>query len=99
MQQIYEGVDEEEAVVLMIDTAGCQMGEDGGSMESKWNQGEADIVVSVYKRLLKYGVEPKNIAVLTPYSKQVALVKNLITQADVQLPEVSTVDGIQGREK
>ena len=26
LQQIYDGVDEEDAVILMIDTAGCQMG-------------------------------------------------------------------------
>ena len=73
------------------------MGEEGGSMESKQNQGQADIIVSVYKKLLKYGVEAKNIAILTPYSKQVTLIKNLITQADVQMSEISTVDGIQGR--
>ena len=55
--------------------------------------------MSVYKKLLKYGVEAKNIAVLTPYSKQVTLIKNLMSQADVEMSEISTVDGIQGREK
>ena len=56
MQQIYNGVDEEESVILMFDTAGCQMGEEGEKMESKFNQGEADIVVSVYHKLIKYGI-------------------------------------------
>ena len=52
-------------------------------MESKFNQGEADIVVSVYKKLLKYGVEAKNIAALTPYSKQVTLIKNVMANNEV----------------
>jgi superfamily I DNA and/or RNA helicase len=61
------------------------------------NVGEADLVLSVYKKLVGYEVSPNLIAVITPYSKQVAYIKTLITEAAVPLPDISTVDGIQGR--
>lgn len=61
------------------------------------NIGEADIAISVYKKLLAYQVEPKHIAILTPYSKQVGFIKSQITEANIPLPDISTVDGIQGR--
>lgn len=83
----------------MIDTAGCGMGEEGAINESKLNVGEADLVVAVYRRLLKYGVGPQLMAILTPYSKQVALIKASLAEQNLILPDVSTVDGIQGREK
>lgn len=83
----------------MVDTAGCGMGEEGARNESKFNIGEADLVLAIYKRLLKYGVEPHLIAILTPYSKQVALLKVMLTEQGLPPPDVSTVDGIQGREK
>lgn len=47
-------------------------------MESKMNIGQADIVTHVYKKLLKYGVKSKDIAILTPYSKQVTYIKNVL---------------------
>ena len=48
-----------------------------------------------------YGVQPKDIAILTPYSKQVTQIKNILNKRISEnlsnIPEVSTVDGIQGR--
>lgn len=41
--------------------------------------GEADVVVWVLRKLGGYGVGVHDIAVLTPYSKQVAYIKELIT--------------------
>lgn len=70
-------------------------------MESKMNVGEADLVVFLAKKIMGYGVKPKDIAILTPYSKQVTLIKNTlndkISSLQGSIPEVSTVDGIQGR--
>lgn len=80
LRQIYKAVGEEETVLLFVDTAGCQVGEEGGQLESKYNIGEADIVVHIYKKLLKYEVRGKDIAILTPYSKQVSFIKNVIAE-------------------
>ncbi len=61
------------------------------------NVGEADLVISIYTKLIGYGVLSKYIAILTPYSKQVALIKSLVGERGLPLVDVSTVDGIQGR--
>lgn len=69
-------------------------------MESKMNLGEADIVVYIYKKLKEYGVKVQDIAILTPYSKQVSTIKSILTnspEGQLSVPEVSTIDGIQGR--
>ena len=42
------------------------------------NLGEADLVLAVYSKLVDEGVDSKYIAILTPYSKQVALIKSLV---------------------
>eukprot|EP00919_Chromeraceae_sp_WS-2016_P018701 GHVR01044527.1.p1 GENE.GHVR01044527.1~~GHVR01044527.1.p1 ORF type:complete len:102 (+),score=12.17 GHVR01044527.1:4457-4762(+) len=63
------------------------------------NIGEGDIIMSVYRKMLNYGVDSKHIAILTPYSKQVAFIKGLMIENDMPAPDISTVDGIQGREK
>lgn len=42
------------------------------------NIGEADIAIALYKKILKYGVDSQHIAILTPYSKQVSLLRSLI---------------------
>ena len=73
------------------------MGEEGGEKESKMNVGEADLVLAIYRKLISYGVESKYIAILTPYSKQVALIKSLIGEKGLPPLDISTVDGIQGR--
>ena len=64
--------------MLFIDTAGCKMGEDGESNESKMNKGEADIILSLYRKLLRCEVSPHHISILSPYSKQVSLIKNMV---------------------
>ncbi len=63
------------------------------------NIGEADIIAHLYRKLIGFGVNSKDIAILTPYSKQVTYIKNVLAEQQLLAPEVSTVDGIQGREK
>ena len=89
-------------VLLLIDTAGCDMEErveeDG---ESKENPGEASVVMAVVKRLVsEHGVDVDDIGVITPYNGQVAVLRELRAQHDsLRALEISTVDGFQGREK
>ena len=66
--------------------------------ESKANEGEANIVCSYVSELIKAGVKPETIAVITPYNLQMELIKaKLHTKYDKV--EVKSVDGFQGREK
>ena len=89
-------------VLLMIDTAGCEMDErveeDG---ESKENPDEAAVVLEVVRRLVSlHDVSVDEIGVITPYNGQVTLLRELRARDDaLKSLEISTVDGFQGREK
>ena len=96
--------EKDEAKVLeIIDTAGCQMGENvsQGEGQSKFNVGEADIVRVIMNELIQeYRLEPQDIGIITPYNAQVDLIRREIQKDDsLKGVECSTVDGFQGREK
>jgi len=83
--------------LLFIDTAGARCEEeqepDG---ESRRNPQEATLVVDFVKQLLEAGLDPKQLAVIAPYSAQVRLLRSRL---DVVGLEIDSVDGFQGREK
>lgn len=86
------GVDD--APLVFIDTAGKGFDEerpDGSA--SLANPGEADLVAAYVKHVRDHGLPPESIAVIAPYSAQVAALKQRI--ADVT---IATVDAFQGRE-
>ncbi len=96
-----DGVLETEATappLLFLDTAGCgheeSEGDDDGSRD---NPGEAAVVAKHVGLLLEAGVQPAQIAVVTPYAAQVRLLRERL--AGVAGLEIGTVDGLQGREK
>ncbi len=63
---------------------------------SKENPEEALLVAKLADNLLRAGMNPEDIAVISPYHDQVDLVDRKIGVEDL---EVKTVDGFQGREK
>jgi ATP-dependent RNA/DNA helicase IGHMBP2 len=84
-----------------IDTAGASYDEavdpDG---ESRLNPLEADLVLSKVRALLAAGLDPGQIAVISPYAAQVRLLRE--QAARLHLPhalEIDSIDGFQGREK
>lgn len=87
-------------ILTFIDTAGCEMEErreeDG---ESLYNQEEANISMNYVKTLMTSGVNISDIAVISPYSAQVTLIRSMRSQICGPELEVGTVDGFQGREK
>jgi len=82
--------------IHFIDTAGASYDEepepDG---DSRLNPLEADLVVKKVNELLEHGISAENIAVISPYSAQVKLLREKIKQEI----EIDSVDGFQGREK
>ena len=91
-------VDEDESPLLFIDTRGSETFAERtrrGST-SKENAGEAKLVKEIAERLLRMGIKPADIAIISPYDDQVALIKQALR---VDALEVKTVDGFQGREK
>jgi ATP-dependent RNA/DNA helicase IGHMBP2 len=85
------------APIDFIDTAGASYDEtaepDG---DSRCNLQEADLVVKKVQALLAAGLPPSDIAVITPYSAQVRLLRERLGKVEV---EIDSVDGFQGREK
>jgi superfamily I DNA and/or RNA helicase len=84
--------------VTFIDTAGAgyeeELEPDG---ESRLNPQEADLAVRKVRELLDAGLSARDIAVISPYSAQVRLLRRLL--AGVDGLEIDSVDGFQGREK
>jgi DNA polymerase III delta prime subunit len=89
-------------VLMLVDTAGCDMEEHCEEEgDSKDNPGEAAAVMALVRRLIRSGaVAAEDIGVITPYSAQVGVLRDM-RAADDSLArlEISTVDGFQGREK
>ena len=57
--------------LMFLDTAGSLMYEgidEESDNDSKYNNGECDLVIQVLKELLSYGVQKSDIGVITPYS-------------------------------
>ncbi len=91
-------VSEDAKPFLFIDTCGSEGFEERtrrGST-SKENAGEAKLVKEIVERLLGLGVKPEDIAIISPYDDQVALIRK---ELRVEGLEIKTVDGFQGREK
>ena len=88
--------------VRFVDTAGANWDEelepDG---ESKRNPREADLVLTLVRRLNSLGVSAGDIAVIAPYAAQVRLLRGKFREglSSVSDLEIDTVDGFQGREK
>ncbi|KAF3159349.1 hypothetical protein TWF225_011891 [Orbilia oligospora] len=76
--------------------------DDTGAHESKSNAMEAALCRYHLRNLLEAGVQPKDIAIITPYNAQVALLSGLIKSEfpdEFSEIEIGSVDGFQGREK
>ncbi len=87
--------------LLFVDTAGRGWDEsqDEGD-ESRLNVGEAEAVRAVVRSLLGAGLDPAELAVITPYAAQAARVRALLADEGVAGEvEVDTIDAFQGREK
>jgi len=82
-----------------IDTAGADYSEalepDG---ESRFNEGEAQVVQRKVAQLCEAGVTAAQIAVISPYTAQVRLLRDRLKAHVDQGLEIGSIDGFQGRE-
>lgn len=51
--------------------------------ESKYNNGECDLVLQVIKELLDNGVRAEDIGVITPYNAQVNLIRKELRHSEM----------------
>ena len=83
--------------VHFIDTAGASYDEETEpNGDSRLNPLEAELVVKKINELLEAGVSAETIAVISPYSAQVRLLREMLSKSEI---EIDSVDGFQGREK
>ncbi|KAL7436987.1 hypothetical protein ACHAXM_005409 [Skeletonema potamos] len=88
----------EHTTLMLIDTTGCDMHETLNEAGSRYNEGEAGIVVSHVNSLIALGLIPEEIAVITPYNGQVELLRKQLLPTIPTL-EIRSVDGFQGGER
>lgn len=96
-----DGVDVDAPPVLFVDTAGRGWDESRpAGDESIRNVGEAECVVRHLATLLDAGLDPSEVAVISPYASQVALLRELASSRGISSAvEIDTIDAFQGREK
>jgi superfamily I DNA and/or RNA helicase len=83
--------------LAFVDTAGTGYNEEAPpESASKRNPGEAKLVEQEVEALLKAGLKPEQIGVISPYEGQVRLLSDLLRHDGL---EIDTVDAFQGREK
>lgn len=70
-----------------------------GAHASRSNKGEAQIMCNVVRRFVSSGISVRDIAVISPYSGQVELLRQLLWPEHDRSLEVATIDSFQGREK
>lgn len=73
-----------------ISTPGCQ----------EENEGEANAIVEMVKALLDEGKQPEDIAIITPFRKQVRLIRAKAREVILteELPLIDTVERLQGQD-
>lgn len=87
--------------LLFLDTAGKGFDEERPpDSDSLRNPGEADLLMEQLRALVGAGLPGSEIAVLSPYAAQVALLRERLRgEGGLGGVEVGTVDAFQGREK
>jgi DNA polymerase alpha-associated DNA helicase A len=103
-----EETDDTKEPLVFIDTQGGDFPEKAADndpsvkkgllSESKCNELEASMAVRHAQGLIDAGVRPEDIAIVTPYNAQVALLANSLKEKYPGI-EIGSVDGFQGREK
>ena len=69
---------------------------------SKYNEDEAKLVVLYLEKLLKLGIDIKDIGVITPYNAQIDKIKSILIKNNIPNRnnlKISSVDGFQGGER
>jgi superfamily I DNA and/or RNA helicase len=86
--------------VLFFDTSGAGFQEErlAGSASVR-NEGESELAARIVRELIAAGLPPAAIGVISPYSAQVAAIRERLCAEVAQGLEVDSADGFQGRER
>ena len=88
--------------IVFIDTSSDKASMESFKDGSYFNQVEAEFIVgNIIPELLKSNINPKDFAIVSPYSKQCEKITELLTSSNAPLLEnleIATLDSFQGRE-
>lgn len=56
-------------------------------------------VLQFFLKLRRAGVSEDDIGIITPYTKQAKVIRNLIAEQDLKVPKIGTVEEFQGQER
>lgn len=80
-----------EAAMIFMDTTGFDLNESQDDEDqSKYNEGEAKLVVQHLRNLLAAGVNIRDVAIITPYNAQVSFIESLLTETDLKGLEIGS---------
>ena len=87
--------------MVVVDTTGCDMDErTAEGSGSKYNDGEASVVVALIEELTgQGGLYLTDIGIITPYQAQVRLLRSLLPRDAYPGLHIGTVDAFQGGER
>ncbi|MFT5432804.1 MAG: ATP-dependent RNA/DNA helicase IGHMBP2 [Myxococcota bacterium] len=89
-----------EGPLVFIDTAGKGWDEETRPDDpSTHNPGNVERVVAEVRRLVRRGLSPRDVAVITPYGAQVRRLRSELADLRAEGLEIGSIDGFQGREK
>ncbi|KAK0092944.1 hypothetical protein PV326_000266 [Microctonus aethiopoides] len=66
---------------------------------SWYNPAEATQVYLYLMRLYNHGITENDVGIIAPYKKQVSQIRALLTELDMQLPKIGSVEEFQGQER
>ena len=70
-----------------------------GELWEDMNQEEADFIANIVDDALKNGMKKSDIAVITPYRRQVKAIRSSLNKLDIgSLPLIDTVERLQGQD-
>ena len=89
-----------ERPLVFVDTAGRGWDEERAADDpSARNPEQAVRVAGEARRIVRRGIAPRDVAIITPYEAQARLLRERLRDLVSRGMEVGTVDGFQGREK
>lgn len=91
--------DERIRIILQDEASIHRVNVTTGTLWEDMNQEEADFIASLVDDVIKNGMKKSDIAIITPYRRQVKAIRSSLNKLDIgSLPLIDTVERLQGQD-